>query len=66
MLCNFSYAPFLKINIFIFLAVNEKPIRLTVLFIRRVFGQNYLASYWSGQPAYVFHWLDECANSTLS
>jgi hypothetical protein len=64
MLCNFFSAPVQKINIFILLAVNEKPIRL--MYYRRVFDLNYLASYWSGQPAYVSHWLDECANSTLS
>ncbi len=49
MLCNFSYARLQKINIYRVLAVNEKPIRL--MYYRRVFDLNYLASYWSGQPA---------------
>jgi len=26
---------------------------------RRVFGPNYLASYWSGQQALASYWLDE-------
>ncbi len=58
MLCNFSYAPFQKINIFIFLAVNEKPIRLTVLFgvylVRMIFfliGQD-------SRPVFPIGWMN--------
>jgi hypothetical protein len=36
---------------------------LTIL-LACVFGQNYLASYWSGQQALASYWLDKSANFT--
>jgi hypothetical protein len=37
------------------------PLQLTIDFA--IFGENYLAFYWTGQQALASHWPEEFANS---
>ncbi len=60
---NFSVTPPPEKNIvFIFLELNVNRTPLDRYW--RVFGQNFLASYWSGQQALASCWLDKAANFT--
>jgi hypothetical protein len=54
-----------------FLNVSDVPLQKKIFLLlasplRRVFGQNSLASCWSKQLALSSHWLKKFANSTLA
>ncbi len=58
-------SPHSENNVYIFLEVNANPTPTDyVIRYPRLFGQNFLASYWPRQQDLASHWLLEFENST--